>query len=177
MLALTDIIERGGAHRAFPGLYAGRVTDVADPERLGRIKVSVPSVFGPDSPGLAPWARPCFPSGHYFVPDVGAHVWIAFENGDPDAPVWLGEWYPAGAVPPGADVTPPVRRVVRTAAGHRILLDDSAGGERVVLEDATGNRMELTTSGALLHAAGDLTIEAPGASIVIRATSVDVQSG
>jgi uncharacterized protein involved in type VI secretion and phage assembly len=176
MRSLTEIVERSHPARAFHGLHAGRVADVQDPLQLGRIKVSVPSVFGDDSADLQTWARPCFPSGHFFVPDVDDRVWVAFEHGDPSAPVWLGEWYATGHTPPEAKASPPAKRVIRTAGGHRILLDDTSGSEQVVLENAAGSRIELSADGVLLHAAGDLTIEAPGATIVLRAASVDVQA-
>jgi hypothetical protein len=156
MHSLIDVVTPPRGARVFPGLYAGSVKDVDDPEKLGRIKVRVPSVYGSGSSELDAWARPCFASGHFFVPDVGDHVWIAFENADPSFPVWLGEWYPAGALPAKTDVTPPTTRVV---------------------EDATGNRIELTPGGIVVHAAGDLTIEAPGKNIVLKANSVDVKSG
>ncbi len=157
MHSLTEFLTTTPPHaRAFPGLYAGTVVDVDDPDKLGRIKVRVPSIYGAGASDLDAWARPCFPSGHFFVPDAGDHVWVAFENADPSFPVWIGEWYPAGALPERTAVTPPTTRVV---------------------EDATGNRVELTPNGIVLHAAGDLTIEAPGKNIVIRASSVDVRSG
>jgi uncharacterized protein involved in type VI secretion and phage assembly len=177
MHPLTDVIRSSDRHARFPGLYAGRVTNVDDPEKLGRVKVSVPSVFGPESAELETWARPSWPHGHFYVPDVDNFVWVAFENGDPSAPVWLGEWFPAGTAPPEADASPPVKRVIRTARGNRILLDDTEGSEQIVLEDATGNRLELTTDGVLLSAAQNLTIEAPGKTIAIRASSVEVESG
>jgi uncharacterized protein involved in type VI secretion and phage assembly len=176
MRALIGIQAQPGAARAFYGLHAGRVADVQDPEQLGRIKVSVPSVFGAESAESQTWARPCFPVGHFFMPDVDDRVWVAFEHGDPTAPVWLGEWYAAGATPPEATASPPAKRVIRTASGHRILLDDTSGSEKVVLEDAAGSRIELSADGMLLHAAGDLTIEAPGKTIFLKAASVDVQS-
>ena len=177
MHALADLIRPADRQTRFPGLYAGRVTNVDDPEKLGRVKVSVPSVFGPESAELETWARPSWPHGHFYVPDVGNFVWVAFENGDPAAPVWLGEWFPAGTTPPEAGASPPVKRVIRTARGNSVLLDDTEGSEQIVLEDATGNRLALTTSGVVLHAAQDLTIEAPGKTIVLKASTVDVRSG
>src|SRR6266545_1743699 len=50
------------------GKYSGEVIDVADRSKLGRIKVTVPSVLA----DVQVWARPCFASGHFFVPPVGA---------------------------------------------------------------------------------------------------------
>jgi uncharacterized protein involved in type VI secretion and phage assembly len=161
---------------SFPGLYAGKVVDVSDPWSVGRVKVVVPAVFDSDGPEAAVWARPCFAWGHFFVPDNDDHVWVAFENADPSAPVWLGVWYPDGAAPSEAGTDPPVKRVVTSPAGHKILLDDTQGSEQVVVTDKTGNMVELKTDGMHIHAAGALTIEAPGQAVTIKGTSVDVQS-
>lgn len=161
----------------FPGVYAARVLGVDDTRNVGRIKVAVPAVFGGDGVETAVWARPCFPWGHFFAPEVDDAVWVAFEHGDPMAPVWLGAWYADGAAPSTAAVSPPVKRLIRSASGHEILLDDTDGAEQVVVRDKTGSSIELRTDGVLLHCAQDLTIEAPGKTIVLRASSVDVQSG
>ncbi len=77
------------------GKYRGTVTDVNDPEMLGRIRATVPAVMGDKDSG---WAMPCVPSGlpseiGSALPNVGARVWIEFENGDPDYPIWSGCWY------------------------------------------------------------------------------------
>ena len=54
----------------------------------------------PDVLGLVPstWAEPCVPlagptgppMGVYLVPPIGAGVWVEFEHGDPDYPIWVG---------------------------------------------------------------------------------------
>lgn len=159
----------------FPGVHAAIVKDVSDPDNLGRIQVAVPAVFGDDSPETTSWARPCFPWGHFFVPEVGDHVWVAFEGGDPTAPVWLGEWYASGAAPADAAVSPPAVRLVVTKSGHEILLDDTQGSERVLLKDKSGSSIELKSDGVHITSAADLTIQASG-TITLKATSVDVQS-
>lgn len=74
------------------GKYRGIVIDIDDPQQLGQIKVVVPSLF--DQQPLA-WAMPCLPaaeakSGSITLPDVGAQVWIEFEAGDPNLPIWAG---------------------------------------------------------------------------------------
>jgi uncharacterized protein involved in type VI secretion and phage assembly len=155
-----------------PGLYVGRVEKVED---LGRVQVSVPAVFDRTTPEFFVWARPCFPYGHFFVPEVGDKVWVAFEHGDPTAPVWLGIWYPSGAVPAEANVSPPVRRVIRSAKGHLVILDDTSGSEKLILQDKAGNRVELRNDGVLIKCVADLTIDASGKAIVIKANSVDIQ--
>jgi uncharacterized protein involved in type VI secretion and phage assembly len=162
---------------SFPGLYVGKVVDVSDSWNVGRVKVVVPSVFDSDAPEAAVWARPCFPWGHFFAPDADDHVWVAFENADPSAPVWLGVWFPDGTAPAEAGTNPPVKRVIVSPAGHEIVLDDTSGSEQVTVTDKTGNRVELKTTGMVVHAAGALTIEAPGQAVTIKGASVDVQSG
>jgi len=155
----------------FPGLYVARVETVED---LGRIQVSIPSIFEANDPSAFSWARPCMPFAHFFVPNVGDFVWVAFENGDPSAPVWLGIWYPQGTVPGEADVSPPVKRVIRSASGHVIVMDDTDGGEALSITDKFGNSIEMRQNAVLIKCAADLTIDASGKNVVIKANSVDV---
>ena len=94
---------------AFWGKYRGFVIDNRDPLQMGRLNVGVPSVLGGV---LSSWAMPCAPCaaphmGLSMLPPPGAGVWIEFEGGDPDYPIWSGcfwregEW-PAEAVTPDA---------------------------------------------------------------------------
>jgi hypothetical protein len=68
------------------GPYRGIVTNNDDPSSMMRIRVRVPEVLGE----LEVWALPCVPPGVESVPDVGTVVWIEFEAGDPEHPVWMG---------------------------------------------------------------------------------------
>ena len=156
----------------FPGLYVARVETVED---LGRIQVSIPSIFEANDPSAFAWARPCMPFAHFFVPNVGDFVWVAFENGDPSAPVWLGIWYPQGTVPSEADVSPPVKRVIRSTSGHVIVMDDTDGSEALRITDKFGNSIEMRENAVLIKCVADLTIDASGKNVVIKASSVDVQ--
>ena len=77
------------------GIYRGTVVNNIDPMQLGRIMVTVTDVGG-----LTPstWATPCVPlagkqMGTFMVPQIGAGVWVQFEAGDPDRPVWTGGWW------------------------------------------------------------------------------------
>jgi uncharacterized protein involved in type VI secretion and phage assembly len=87
------------------GKYRGIVTDNQDPERRGRIRVQVPDVLA-DLPSA--WALPCVPytdlgAGSAAVPPIGTGVWVEFEQGDADLPVWVGSWWNSGDMPPDAD--------------------------------------------------------------------------
>lgn len=79
----------------FWGKYRGVVLQTVDPEMRGRLWVSVPDVWGPN---ISSWALPCVPyagisQGMYVVPPIGANVWVEFEHGHPDYPIWVGGWW------------------------------------------------------------------------------------
>ena len=84
---------------AFYGKYRGVVTDNMDPLMTGRIRARVADVLGDGESG---WAMPAAPfggngMGFFALPDVGAGVWIEFEHGDPDFPIWTGVWWGSAA--------------------------------------------------------------------------------
>jgi Type VI secretion system/phage-baseplate injector OB domain len=68
------------------GIYAGTVINTVDPLMKGRMQVSLPMVAGPTSA----WAVPCRDYKSTTVPPVGTPVWIMFEAGNVDHPVWMG---------------------------------------------------------------------------------------
>jgi uncharacterized protein involved in type VI secretion and phage assembly len=79
------------------GKFRGKVTDNQDPLGRGRIRAMVPAIS--DKP--LTWAEPCTPyagpkAGWYALPPVGANVWIEFERGDPDYPIWSGCFWASG---------------------------------------------------------------------------------
>src|SRR5262245_54526747 len=84
------------------GKHRGTVINNLDPLQLGRVNVQVPGVTGrlPST-----WALPCVPiagkqMGTFVVPQIGAGVWVEFENGDINLPVWVGGfWGTAAEVP------------------------------------------------------------------------------
>lgn len=73
--------------QAFYGKYRAVVVDINDPEQLGRIRVKCPKVL---RDMRSSWACSCFPPGIFDMPDVGDTVWIEFEDGDVDKPIWTG---------------------------------------------------------------------------------------
>lgn len=122
--------DDGGVRRRYYGKYRGTVLNNVDPMKRGRLQVQVPDVLGPI---LSSWAQPCLPfggpqMGMYVVPSPGANVWVEFEKGDPDKPIWVGyAWgstaeVPAGALPtvPGAPVV-----VTETATKNALVLSDT----------------------------------------------------
>lgn len=74
----------------FGGLFRAKVYSVADPDKKNRVQVIVPAVNGQEALG---WALPCTPLGAAVtLPKVGDALWVMFEQGDVEHPVWLGTW-------------------------------------------------------------------------------------
>lgn len=75
-------------------IYRALVRDSRDPAKKGRIKVSIPQVFGNE---VTDWIWPVINSGFLVVPKSGEQVWVAFEGGDRERPTWLGKTAVTGA--------------------------------------------------------------------------------
>lgn len=89
---------------SFHATYRGICTNDNDPEGLGRIKAICPQVFGNGTTETA-WAWPQFaPGSSPLTPSPGQGVWLSFEGGDPDYPIWQGVWVTHGS-PPGSGAT------------------------------------------------------------------------
>jgi hypothetical protein len=140
----TDLNRHVGKYY---GKYSGEVTDNEDPDKRGSIKVKVPTMFGSE---MEVWARPCFPTAHFYVPPVAARVWIEFEAGNPNYPLYVGVWYPTDAVPTEAAITPPDDRVIKTPSGHTIELMDKEGEEKIVIRHKDNSFIALDKNGSVL---------------------------
>lgn len=111
--------------RSYPGLYRGVVVDNDDPEELLRVKVKVVQLLGPDA--VLPWAWPSiFPVCDAVAPAVGDPIWIMFEAGDIEHPVWMGSWASEDP-PPRPLVSGPFERSTYTGTDVGRGAFDSAG--------------------------------------------------
>jgi len=162
------------------GKYRGTVINNIDPEQRGRIMAMVPDVLG-----LTPssWAMPCVPmagkqQGVFMVPQIGAGVWIEFEQGDPDYPIWVGGfWGVAAEVPALALAPPPIppgqNIVMQTTAQNTLVISDSAptpisGG--IVLKSTGGATIVVNDSGIYIQ-------NGKGASLVMAGPTVTINNG
>ncbi|MCY1285543.1 Phage-related baseplate assembly protein [compost metagenome] len=122
------LVERVGT--SYFGKYRGTVTDIDDPNDQCRIRATVPAVLGEHPCGWALPAAPFAGDGHGMVllPKVGSGVWIEFEAGRLDHPIWSGAWWAEGQrpEPKGAGV-----RVIVSEQGHKVVLDDDANEVRI----------------------------------------------
>lgn len=162
--------------RKFYGKYRGTVIQNIDPEQRGRIQAMVPDVSG-----LVPstWAMPCVPfagkqNGAYFVPQIGSGVWIEFEQGDPDFPIWTGcFWGIAAEVPAlalaGNPVSPSI--VLQTGLQNAVIVSDLPGPTGgIMLKAATGAMI-------LVNDIGITISNGKGATIVMAGPTVTVNNG
>ncbi len=157
------------------GKYRGFVSDNQDPEQRGRIRLLIPSVLGETVSG---WALPCLPfgglanQGLFMVPEVDAQVWVEFEEGNLDQPIWTGVfWQQQGDIPEEGAKDEPTTRVLRTPSGHVLQFDDASGEEQFRLFHPSEAQMSIDSNGTidLTDAGGSkLTMDASANSIVVE---------
>ena len=133
----------------FYGKYRGVVTNNKDPRGQGRVKATVLDVFGNEE---SSWAMPCVPYagkdvGLYLIPPEKAFVWIEFEHGDPDYPIWTGCFWAEGEVPMKSsnNETMPEKKVLKTEVAT-IILNDSAGEGGITIETNKDPKMKIVLS-------------------------------
>jgi hypothetical protein len=107
----------GPRHGKIFGKVLGRVTDTEDPEKRGRVQVLVPAVF--EEPV---WAEPCLPYGYFFVPPVDSRVWVEFELGEIERPIWVGVWPDKDHMPKAYQSAKD--RVIETEQGFTVEIHD-----------------------------------------------------
>ena len=169
------INDSNGVARYY-GKYRGTVINNLDPMLMGRLLLQVPDVLG-----LAPasWAAPCVPlagptgppMGVHLVPPIGAGVWVEFEQGDPEYPIWVGcRWGSQADIPPvarlGLPSSPSI--VFQTAGQNSIVISDApgpAGG--IMIKSLTGAMI-------LVNDVGITIINVKGASIQMTGPSITI---
>ena len=158
------------------GKYRGIVVNNVDPELRGRILAIVPDV---STVFPTTWAMPCLPvagpgMGMFTLPMIGAGVWIEFEQGDPDYPIWVGCFYGttlevpllAKTIPPGVPGL-----AFQTLLQNGIVISDVPG--------PTGGILIKTATGAFISVSdvGITISNGKGAVITMTGPAVDINAG
>lgn len=149
------------------GVVIGLVTDLDDPDGLGRIRVEFPLLDNT----VSNWARVAAPMagpglGAFFQPEVGDEALVAFEADDIRRPYILGYLWNGDNAPPSDD---PNMRMIKTVSGHKIVFNDTSGEEQIDIEDASGNKITMNADGITIESAADVTIK--GQNVNIEATA------
>jgi hypothetical protein len=170
----------GASPIRYYGKYRGTVIENIDQEQIGRVQVQVPDVLAVTTSN---WAMPCVPAagiraGVFVVPPIGSQVWVEFEQGDPDHPIWTGGFWGAAAdvpifatapaaIPPGQNI------VLQTTGQNMVMISDAppsavAGG--IVLKSVSGAMIVVNETG--IHISNG-----KGATITLIGPTVDINHG
>jgi hypothetical protein len=169
----------------FFGKYRGVVVENQDPEKRGRLRVKAPAVLQNVD---ANWALPCVPvalpkGGTYLIPPKGAQVWVEFEGGNPEIPIWSGcFWSPEDAPEPAR----PAVRMLRFGGACLAMEEQGSGSLKLLVGqpqpaasleiDARG--IELKCGGSSLKVGtGGVEIAVGGSQVKVGATQVEIRSG
>jgi uncharacterized protein involved in type VI secretion and phage assembly len=159
---------------SFYGKYRGTVVDNADPQQLGRLEVVVPQVSG-NNP--ISWAMPCVPYagpgvGFFMLPPVGARVWVEFEGGDVDYPIWVGGFWDQTSDIPASSPTPDIK-IIKTDTAT-LLLDETPGAEAITIETSSGMKIILNTQGIELDDGQGAKVKLQGPTVSINGNALEV---
>jgi len=163
--------------RSFHGKYRGVVTDIQDPLMTLRIRATVPAVLGDQESG---WALPCAPFGGsqvgmFALPTVGAGVWIEFEGGDPDYPIWSGCWWGSAAEVPPLLLAPPYKKLmIVTEGGQTVTLDDTPGIGGITLETSSGQKIVMNATGIEIDNGMGAKISMTGPQVSVNNGALDI---
>lgn len=162
----------------FFGKYRGVVTGTDDPMMLGRIQARVADVLGDRDSG---WAMPCVPfggsgMGFFALPAVGAGVWIEFEHGDPDYPIWTGCWWGSAAELPTQVLAPPQtdKILLRTESGSSIFVDETPGIGGITLSTSTGQKIVVSATAIEIDNGAGASIKLQGPQVSINGGALEV---
>jgi hypothetical protein len=164
----------------FYGKFRGTVLNNIDPEQRGRLMAIVPDVSSvlPTS-----WALPCLPwggiqTGVFCVPPIGAGVWIEFEQGDPDYPIWTGCFFGSAAEVPAAALLypPPVPAItLQTPLQNSLTVSDLPGPTGgILIKGMTGATISVNETGIIIQNGQGASIVMTGPSVVINAGALTV---
>ncbi|MEH2372462.1 phage baseplate assembly protein V [Nostoc sp.] len=161
---------------SFYGKYRGLVFNNKDPWEIGRVQAKVQEIFGNDPSG---WALPCVPYagkgiGLFLIPPIGALVWIEFENGDPDYPIWTGCFWADEKVPNIVPANPydPDIKVLKTDIG-KIEINDKQENKSITIEAKIGEQ----TVKIVMNSSGIEINNGNGATIKLNGNNIEINNG
>jgi uncharacterized protein involved in type VI secretion and phage assembly len=165
--------------KKYYGLYRATVFNNIDPLQMGRLQLTVPDV---SNTLPTTWALPCVPvagkqMGIFVLPLLGAGVWVQFEQGDPDFPVWSGGFWGSSADLPsaakaGLPTSPSI--VLQTAGQNSIVISDLPGTGGIEIKCRTGAKITISDIGITLDNGKGATVELTGPSVAINQAALKV---
>ncbi len=163
-------------------MVIGVVTNIKDPEGLGRVKVKFPWLSEKDE---SHWARIVTPMagkerGFYFLPEVDDEVLVAFEHGIAEMPYVVGAlWNGKDKPPEKNDDGENNLRTIKSRSGHIIRLNDKKGEEKIEIIDSTAkNKITISAKDntICIEADADVTIKSSKGKLVLQGKDVEIKS-
>jgi len=157
----------------FLGKFRATVTDNRDPLMKGRVRVKAPDVYGENESG---WALPALPYtgnkvGLFLIPPTNASVWVEFEHGDPDYPIWAGGFWSESEVPASPGVAE--MKVLKTDTAT-ITLNDTPGAGGITIETQTGMKIKIDTTGIEINNGLNASVKLSGPQVSINGGAIEV---
>jgi uncharacterized protein involved in type VI secretion and phage assembly len=152
-----------GSGPSYFGVYPALVTDIVDPDRLGRVQVRFPWLGKEGDRDVRAWATLCTPyadvgQGLQIMPELDSQVVVAFEAGNLRRPYVVGAAWNGDASVPQLPQRPNNIRVLRSRAGSRLEFDDTSGAPKVTVSTDSGHQVVLDAGGGqevvVRHASG-----------------------
>lgn len=175
---MMNSFDRESNETKFNAIYRGEVIDTQDPIKAGRVRVRVFSVFDDISDAALPWAimADSFMGGQagfggFFVPDVGSHVWVFFETGDPEQPVYFAGAPARPHFPPEKNTDYPTNHVYKTRVGHLVEIND--GGNYIHIQHSSGTEMTMHPNGDVTINCADITTNCNNATVNCDTSTVN----
>lgn len=119
---------------------------------------------------------PCVPYagkgvGLFAIPPKGTNVWVEFEGGDPDYPIWTGCFWGDGELPSTAKA--PDVKVLKTEECS-ITLDDSSGKAKIAIETKAGMKIIIDSNGIEIDDGKNGSIKLSGPKVSINGDALEV---
>ncbi len=156
------------------GKYRATVVNNVDPKQMGRLQVQLPDVLGitPSS-----WAMPSTPlagqqTGLFAIPPVGSGVWVEFEQGDPNHPIWSGGYFGGPSEAPAVShaAPPGVQNVVLQTQGQTLLVLSDVPGPTggIMLRTNSGAFISINDTGITISNGRGATIQMTGNQVLVN---------
>lgn len=177
-MAINDFTKDGG-QQTYYGVYPAIVTDLVDPDSIGRIEVKFPWLGSDGERDVRAWATLLSPyadndQGFQALPEVDSQVVVAFEAGNLRRPYIVGAcWNGQESLPKSAEAANNIR-TIKTRSQSELEFDDTQGAAKVTLKMASGHELVLDDSAqtvTLTHAGGHVITFTASGAIELQANS------
>lgn len=186
-MSITDLLLDTPKKQDFYGVTVGIVTNIDDPDKLGRVKVKL--INRGSSNDETDFIRVCSPMvgkkwGMFFFPEVGDEVLVAFSNGEIIRPYVIGcLWNQSYAPPVEIKDGKNMLRKIKTKNGHELIFNDEDDKNSIEIKTPNKRSIKLDDEKELTiitdkNGSNLLKIDSKNGIVTIQAEKkINIQSG